>query len=407
MKKIWFVAAQEFQRNAFKKSFILVLLSVPILIVFNIGIGFFLESLKDNPLPVGYVDHAGIFSEDAVSPDMRSKWRAEYGEPVDFISFPTSQEALEALNTKSIQAYYVLPDDYLETRKISLFYSKEPGKNASRQFYDLLQINLLSSKTPEIAYRAASGTDVTVRSIDRHREVPNSGPTFGFLMPLFISMAFLFLLLMSSGYVMGSVADEKENRTMEVLITSIKPSELIAGKILGIAAIGLTLLFTWSVVITSGVLIGRGIGIAWLADTSLDWRVILSTIVIALPAYVLSISLMTTIGSIVTSTQEGQSLSAVFVILHMLPLYVSWTFLNEPHGTLPVILSFLPFTALMTVGMRNIFTIVPTWQVIVSAIIQTVCAAGAVWIAGRAFRLGILRYGQRLQFSKLFRIQRG
>jgi len=407
MNKVWFVAAQEYQRNAFKKSFLLVLMSVPILIIFNIGIGFFLESLKDNPLPVGIVDHAGIFSEGAVTPNMRSAWLAEYAEPVDFISFTTNIQAMEALHTKSIQAYYILPDDYLETREISLVYSKEPGRNASRQFYDLLQINLLSSKTPEIAYRAASGTDTTVRSIDRHREIPNAGPTFGFFMPLFISMAFLFLLLMSSGYAMGSVADEKENRTMEVLITSIKPSELITGKILGIVGIGLTLLFTWSVVVTAGVLIGRGIGIAWLADTSLDWRVILSTIVIALPAYILSISLMTAIGSIVTSTQEGQSLSSVFVILHMLPLYVSWTFLNEPHGTLPVVLSLLPFTALMTVGMRNLFTIVPTWQVIVSAIIQAICAAGGVWLAGRAFRLGILRYGQRLQFSKLFGKQRG
>ena len=75
-------------------------MSVPILIAFNIGLGFFLESLKDNPLPVGYVDHADVFSEDAVSPNMRSAWIAEYDEPVDFISFTTSENALKALNTK-------------------------------------------------------------------------------------------------------------------------------------------------------------------------------------------------------------------------------------------------------------------------------------------------------------------
>ena len=97
-----------------------------------------------------------------------------------------------------------------------------------------LRLNLLSGQSPETAYRAASGVDFIVRSIDGKREVPAaSGPTFGLLMPLFIAMAFLFMLLMSSGYTMSAMADEKENRTMEVLVTSISPMQLIGGKILG------------------------------------------------------------------------------------------------------------------------------------------------------------------------------
>jgi ABC-2 type transport system permease protein len=74
-----------------------------------------------------------------------------------------------------------------------------------------------------------------------------------------------------------------------------------------------------------------------------------------------------------------------------------------PNALLPTILSFLPFTALLTVTLRNIFTAVPFWQVAASIAVQTACAVGAIWLAGRAFRLGMLRYGRRLRLRELLR----
>jgi len=78
MNKLWPVAAYEYRRNVFKKSFILMLLSVPFFIAFSIGLGFFLESRQDNSLPVGYVDHARVLDETRLSPEVRSRWAAEY-----------------------------------------------------------------------------------------------------------------------------------------------------------------------------------------------------------------------------------------------------------------------------------------------------------------------------------------
>jgi ABC-2 type transport system permease protein len=401
MKHLWRVALFEYQRNVFKKSFILLLISVPTFITFSIGQGIFLESLEDNPLPVGYVDQAGVFTNALTAPEIASSWVAKYDESVPFIAYASEDEAVSALNDGIIQMYYVLPSDYDETRRVQQIYIEKPGENAERQFYDFMQINLLSSQSPEIAYRAAVGTSVTVRSMDGSRAVPSGGPTFGLLMPLFIAMAFLFMILMSSGYTMSAVAEEKENRTMEVLVTSTSTTRLIAGKISGIITIGLTLLFTWTLVILIGIGVARQLGVGWFQDLSLDWRTILTTLVIAIPAYALAIALMTAIGAMVTTTQEGQSVSAIFFILHLAPLYVSWSFINDPHGPLALSLSLLPFTALMTIGMRNLFTIVPAWQVLVSVAVQIVCTLGAFWLAGRSLRLGILRYGQRLTWRRL------
>ena len=402
MKHLWRVALYEYQRNVFKKSFILLMISVPAFIIFSIGLGVFMESLEDNPLPVGYVDHAGVFDAVLTAPEINSTWVAENDEGVEFIAYPTEDEATASLNDGTIQAYYVLPSDYAETRRVEQFYIEEPGENAERQFYDFMQINLLSSQPPEIAFRTAAGTDVTVRSIDGRRTIPSGGPTFGLLMPLFITMAFLFMILMSSGYTMSAVADEKENRTMEVLVTSVSSTRLIAGKVLGIVAIGLTLLFTWTLVIIVGILVARQLGVGWFTDLSMDWRAIMAILAIAIPTYTLVIALMTAIGAMVTTTQEGQSVSSIFFILHLAPLYVSWAFINNPHGPLAVSLSLLPFTALMTIGMRNLFTIVPTWQIFVSMAVQIVCTLGALWLAGRSLRLGMLRYGQRLRWRSLF-----
>jgi ABC-2 type transport system permease protein len=141
--------------------------------------------------------------------------------------------------------------------------------------------------------------------------------------------------------------------------------------------------------------------VGWFQDLELDWGIILASAVIAVPAFVLAAALLAALGAMVTTVQEGQSLSVILVILHMAPLYIIWGFLTHPNSPLAVGMSLLPFTSLMTVAMRNLFSAVPAWQVAASVCIQIPFALGAIWLAGRAFRLGMLRYGQRLSWRSL------
>lgn len=397
MNKLRRVAVYEYQRNVFKKSFLITLISVPLMVALSIGMGFMIETVRDDNRPVGYVDQAGVLAQALPAPV-----GASFDKPVELIAFQTEADARASLESREFQAYYLLPADYLETRHVRLVYLKKPGENAERQFYNFLQINLMSSHSPEFAYRAAAGTDVTVRSIDGRRTVPSGGPTFGILMPLFITIAFLALLFMSSGYLLSAVADEKENRTIEILVTSGSAQQIIGGKVAGILAISLTLLVAWTAVVILGIFLSVQVGIGWFQNLEMDWGTVLASAAIALPAYVLVAALMAALGAMVTTNQEGQSLSTIFVVLHLLPLYISLVFLNHPQSVLAIVLSILPFTALMTVGMRNIFAYVPPWQVVASVCVQTLCAFGAIWLAGRAFRLGTLHYGQRLSWRSLF-----
>jgi ABC-2 type transport system permease protein len=397
MNKLWRVAMYEYRHNVFKKSFVISLLSIPLMMALSIGTGFILETLGNDDRPVGYVDQAGVLVRATQAPAVTG-----FEKSVEFIPFSTETEARTALEANKLQAYYLLPADYLETRSVKLVFLKKPGENATRQFYDFLQVNLMSSQSPEYADRAAAGTEVTVRSIDGRREVPESGPTFGHLMSLLITGAFLTLLFMSSGYLMSALADEKENRTIEILVTSASSQQVMGGKVIGILVIGLTLLASWIVVVVLGIFIASRTGIGWFQDLRMDWGITLASAAIALPAYVLASALMAALGAVVTTSQESQSISTIFALLHLAPLYVGWGFLTHPNSVLSILLSVLPFTSLMTVGMRNIFASVPAWQVAASVCVQTLCAIGALWLAGRAFRLGILRYGQRLSWRRLF-----
>jgi ABC-2 type transport system permease protein len=397
MTKLWRVAAYEYRRNVFKRSFLLTLLSVPFMMAVSIGMGFLLETLPDNDQPLGYVDEAGVLAQAIPAPTVSS-----FDDPVELIAFATEAEARAALEAGALQAYYVLPRHYSATRQLRLVYGREPGDNARRQFYDFLQINLLADWPPEIAYRAAAGTQVTVRSLDGRRAVPAGGPTFGLLMPLFITIAFLALILLSSGYLLSALADEKDNRTIEILATSVSPLQLAGGKVLGIVAISLTLAAAWAAVAALGVGGAAGTGIGWFQDLRLQWNNVLAPLVIALPAYVLAAALMMALGASVTASQEAQALSMLFVGLHIVPAYMGLAFLSQPHGPAAVALSLLPFTALMTVAMRSLFAVVPAWQVAASAGVQALCALGAVWLAARAYRRGLLRTGQRLGWRGLF-----
>jgi ABC-2 type transport system permease protein len=401
MSQLWLVAVYEYRRIVFRKSFLLALASVPLMISACVGFGLLMELLKNNDAPVGYVDHAGVMAAAIPVPTDGSR------KPVQFIPFSTEDDAKAAMDDKKIQAYYVIAADYLETNRVHLVYRKKPGGNAWRQFYDFLQINLLAECPREKAHRAALVSDnVIVRSLDGRRELPDSGPTFGMIMPLLISLGFAALLVMSSGYFMSAVADEKENRTMEVLMTSISPTQFIGGKVLGIVAVNFTQLAAWAAVTALGVLTAHSAGIEWFQSLDMDWTTIGAVAVVAVPSFVLAAALMTAVGATVPSSQGGQAIGAVFFMLHFLPPSLNVHFIvTAPQGFLPTALSLSPFTALLTISLRNIFMVVPWWQVIASVAVQTLCAIGAIWLAGRAFRMGMLRYGQRLKWRKLVEVR--
>ena len=397
MSKLWLVAQHEYRHHVLKRSFLVIALSVPVLIAVAIGITFVTRALRDDSTArVGYIDQAGLLAEPLPVGN-------EAEAAVRWIPFQTESAAQVALEAKEIQAYYVLPaGDSGGTRRVELVYVEEPGREIVRQFRDLLRINLLAGQPAEIAHRAVDGSTLVVRSPDAApgsvREFSGS-PTLGQLLPALSGFALLILIFVSSGYLMAAVADEKSNRTMEILVTSISPGALMSGKVLGITAIAATQLVVWILLASLLVFVGGDVlGLEWLQDNPqdrLDLPALLTSLLVLVPSYVLVAALMTALGATWVEAHAGQQVTTMLLTFYMTPMLFVVPMMRNLNSPLATGLSLLPLTAPVVLPLRAAFVQVPFWQIAASVVIQGSCALGALWLASRAFRLGMLRYGRR------------
>lgn len=396
MHKIWLVANHYFRQEASKKSFVLLLFLMPLILVFTVGMGFLFAQLDRESTRLGYVDQAGLVADTDVAVDSQHE--------VTLAPFASQDEARAALEEGQIDAYYVIAADYATSRRADVIYFESPHWSAWRYFADVVRANLLADQPPALIERLLQGAEVTVRSSESGRVFPAGGPSVGHFVPLIIAMMFAFLTMTTAGFMMEVMAAEKENRTIEIVISSISPGQLMAGKIGG--AIGLTSvqLLVWVAFLIGTIWLGAGpLDIDWLQDLAIDWRPVYEIVIVAVPAFLFIGALMTTIGSTLVETQEAQQAGPFFFFLVFLPVYLIIPIASSGSENSPLVLVFslFPPTSVMTIALRSTFAQVPTWQIATTAAIGLVGGGALVWLAGRAFRLGLLRYGQRLRLREI------
>lgn len=310
MKKLWLTTRHEYLKNVHQKGYLLALLSFPLFVVLTISLGVIIGSLEENLAPVGYVDHSGALNNPFSISEISE------GKRIEFIQYVSRKEASQALKSNEIQAYFLIPDNYPTNNNVELFFFEQPGENAIKDFYDFMQLNLLRDQKPIVRNRLAMGNNTIFRTPDGQREIPKNTLSLGQFVPLIVSFAFVMLMLISSGYLMGGFMEEKSNRTIELMVTSLSPAQLVGGKLLTMVALGLTMLVTWFLVAMLGYIVGgHFLDVTWLQGISVDWRVILSIVVVAIPTFIFVSSLMLGIGLIVGDKQEAESIGPIFFCL--------------------------------------------------------------------------------------------
>lgn len=394
MTKFWRVVSYEYTRHVLRKRFLFGLLSVPGLIALMVLVIVILVLLEIDTTPIGYVDYSGLLAHPVPAPPVEFPDR-----PVPFLAFADEDSAQAALEAKELAGYYLLSEDYLKTGRATLVYYKEPKSAAQGQFRDFLLANLLQGQTPEVAQRLISGSNVVIRSADGSREM-SSRDWFNLLLPLFGGMAFFMAIFSTAGYIMQAIVEEKENRTMEILVTSISPEQLMVGKIVGIIGVGLTQILAWVAFIVAGVWIG-GMFVEPLRYVHISSDLIVVTIVVMVPCFVMLSGLMAMIGATVTEAREGQQIVGLISFPVWVPYMLAGALMGSPNSPLAVGLSLFPLTAPMSITLRMGFTIIPLWQIALSTVLLILSAIGSLWLAGRAFRLGMLSYGKRLSLRQI------
>ena len=299
-----------------------------------------------------------------------------------------------------IQAYFVLSENYMASGEVTMVSSSETGSNAERDFGDFMTYNLVKEKPPLVAKRLSEGNNLIIRSLDGSREMAVDD-WMSVLLPILAGVLFVIAVNTSGNYLLQAVVEEKENRTMEIIVTSVSPGQLMAGKVIGNLLVGLTQLATWIIfaiiaikILPSFIPIEQMPGI----DTS-NLTLIIATF---LPAFVMVSAAMGAVGATATEAREAQQITGWFTIPIVFPLWFTNAIMFNPNGALSVAMSLIPITAPIALPLRAVFTPIPTWQIILAISLLYILAIFAIWLSGRIFRLGMLRYGKRVRFREAF-----
>jgi ABC-2 type transport system permease protein len=393
MRELWLVAKQEYLTRVRQRSFLLGMLAIPLLIIISTGVAILVSVGGNDSRPLGYVDQSGVLAP-AVIPTP-----AEGEEPIAVRLFADAASARAALEAKEIQAYYVLPPDYLQTRTVSLYYlDKGPSKSTQDQFGQFIRANLLVGQPLDQRSWALEGPTLTIRSADGTRDWSLSN-IVNVILPFVIGFFFFFVVMGSSGYMLEAVTDEKENRTIEIIVTSMTPMQLIGGKALGLMAVALTQMAIWVVVAVGALLIAAPF-VSFLGNLQVPWPLLVLFVLFFLPSFALVSGMMIAIGGAVTDLRQGQQIAGILNMLFVLPMLLSALVFINPDSPALVGMTLFPTTAMLMIMLRWGMTVIPPWQLAASWVLLMVTAGLSVWAAARIFRLGMLRYGQALNLRE-------
>jgi ABC-2 type transport system permease protein len=226
-----------------------------------------------------------------------------------------------------------------------------------------------------------------------------------------IIAALIFFFLMYStffmyGYqVMRGVIEEKSNRIVEVIVASVRPTELMLGKIFGVGLVGLTQYAVWALLAMNLSLPAVAVAMSnsEMGSPRVPASMVGFFILFFLLGYFLYASIYTAIAAPFNTDQEAQQLAMIPMILILSSIAIYPAVMNNPSGGIAVFFSLLPFTAPLIMFLRTALSEPPAWQIAASAVLLIAATIGLAWFAGRVYRVGILMYGKKPTIPEILR----
>jgi ABC-2 type transport system permease protein len=229
----------------------------------------------------------------------------------------------------------------------------------------------------------------------------------GFWLAYLLFFMLYMVLVLYGQQVLTGVLEEKSSRVVEVIVSSVKPFELMLGKLLGIGLIGITQLAIWLgtlVAVTAPAVVAS---MSWIPEEldipSLGFGVVAHFLGHFVLGFFLFSSLYAAIGAAFNNVQEAQQFSAVVVIFLVAPMVFFILVLNDPDSTLSMVSSLIPFFTPLLMLLRIVVKMPPLWQVALGYLLTTATIVGMVWICARIYRVGILMYGKKPTAAELWR----
>lgn len=420
-----------------KKSFILLTFLTPLLLVGMIGLIVWMGGIKDDNIKkIIVIDQTNLYKDLLKS---NESYSFEYvDKQID--TYKNNPDQI-----KEITALLYINGDLSKNPDAAVLYS-EKQVNMELKGYIAGQLNKYVEEQKLAAYNIPdlkqmvekSRTDIDLKTIkwgEGGKEKEGSAELAMIIGMITAFIIYMFIVIYGA-QVMSGVVQEKTNRIVEVIISSVKPFELMMGKIIGIALVGLTQVFMWALLtvvisMVAGTLIGKNIDADTLqqvsqmqqmgmqptstqnlppelqnllsALTGLDFVKIGGLFILYfLGGYLLYASLFAAVGSAVDNETDTQQFSMPIMLPIIFAIYAGIFSAENPDGPLAFWCSMIPFTSPIVMMVRLPFD-VPVWQIILSLSILILSFLGTTWVAAKIYRTGILMYGKKITWGEMWK----
>lgn len=396
----------EFINTISRKGFITMAVIFPLIGLAAIGIFQLTQSSGPSPetvvIPkVGYLDETGEFQD----------YIGDFGR-ISLIPYANQDEATRAMLAGNIKEYFIIPADYLQTGMVTRFHTQKELEMSGETYGAIrafLQENLLKGQTtPEIVNRVKNPLGVrSIRLDDTGEVAADQGGFSTFFIPVLFGFLLIVTIGASSGYLLQGLGEEKENRVMEILLSSVSTQQLLVGKVLGLGGAGLLQIIFWLLSAVFMIQLASSTIGGFFTDVQIPDNAILLGIVYFILGYLFFAVLMAGIGAIAANPKEGSQMSVILILPAILPFYVAIIFLRDhPDHIIGTILTLIPVTAPMSVFVRIGMSEIAVWEIIVSVCLLIVGIVGGLWLAAKTFRAFLLMYGKTPNFKEILRLIR-
>jgi ABC-2 type transport system permease protein len=399
MNKTLLILKHEFRHMMKRRGFIIMTVIVPLIAVLLIGVSQLVSGIARptaEAATIGYVDELGGFEQ-----------YTNQGN-ITLVRYDIPDDATDALVRGDISEYFVIPPDYISTGLINR-YTLEKQLTASPAvtavINNFLLMNLLAGKVPPATIPRIETPPnlVTTRLTETGAVAPEQGGYGNLIIPFVFSILLALSIIFSSTYLLQGLGEEKENRLIEILLSSVSARQLLTGKVLGIGAAGLVQVAVW--VISAPLLLNlASSSIGGFASTiQLPVNFIVLAVVYFILGYLLFAVISAAIGAISSSSREGQQLIGVFTIPALIPLWFTSLLMFLPDNPVWVFFTIFPLSAPVEAIMRLGVSEIPAWQLVTSILVLALSIVGGLFLTIRIFRTYLLMYGKRPSIGEVLR----
>jgi ABC-2 type transport system permease protein len=420
MRKLWIVIRREYLVRVRTRTFLLGTVGLPLLMVATFAIPAFVASRHTgHTIRIVVVDDFGGLAP-TVEKDL-AEVKLPGGTPqfqvVGVINRPadpggTLDRLRGQVRSGELDGYVMLPGNIL-TGPRAQYYTRNPGDFALTD--DLAKAITDATIAGRLVHQNLRVSDVNallapvkvsvVRIGEQGRETVERGQT---LQATVILAAILYASLLLYGVTtMRSILEEKSNRIMEILLSSVRPFELMAGKILGVGAVGFTQFLIWA--IAGAAVFGYGAAMASISGSGgglhLHFPPVLWLwfLVYFIGGYFLYASLYAAVGAAVSSEQDASQFQMPITLVLVMCFALFPVLIRNPGSGTAILLTMIPFFSPILMVLRVALETPPLWQILLSLALLALTAVGVIYVSAKIYRVGVLMYGKRPSVVELVR----